>query len=118
MRKPGKPCEQLEEKTVLRPNTAKPVLRCLQPDALALLNMTDAHHLKCLMWAVYDGMLLVGPWMELPGDHPWCTVLAGLHKYFYRDCEYVAHCLPHTLGSWDCQEWIEVLQRGDGLSST
>ena len=30
------------------------------PDALSLLNMDDAHHLKRLMWAVYDGALLVG----------------------------------------------------------
>ena len=48
------------------------------PDALALLNVEDVHHLKCLMWVVYNGILLVGPWPELSGDHPWCTVLAGL----------------------------------------
>ena len=30
------------------------------PDALSLLNINDAHHLKCLTWAVYDGALLVG----------------------------------------------------------
>ena len=43
------------------------------PDALALLNMNDVHYLECLVWAVYDGMLLVGPWPELLGDHSWCT---------------------------------------------
>ena len=35
-------------------------------DALAQLNMNDASHLECLAWAVYDGMLLAGPWPELP----------------------------------------------------
>ena len=31
------------------------------PNALALLNVDDAHHLEWLTWAVYDGALLVGP---------------------------------------------------------
>ena len=48
------------------------------PDALALLNMADIRYLKCLTWAVYDGVLLVGPLPKLLGDRPWCTVLAGL----------------------------------------
>ena len=87
------------------------------PDALALLNVDDACHLKCLTWAVYNGMLLVGGWPKLPGDHPWCTVLAGLHKHIYRGHDDAAHCLPRTLGSWDCQERIEALHRGGGLSS-
>ena len=87
------------------------------PDALALLNVDDTHHLKCITWAVYDGTLLVGMRPELPGDHPWCMVLASLHKHIYRGCDDAAHCLPHTLGSWDCQERIEVLCRGGGLSS-
>ena len=29
------------------------------PDALALLNMEDAHHLECLAWVVYDSALMV-----------------------------------------------------------
>ena len=87
------------------------------PDALALLNMDDARHLKCLAWAVYDGVLLVGPQPKLPRDHPWCTVLAGLHKHIYRGRDDVAHCPPHMLGSWDCQEQIEALRRGGELSS-
>ena len=85
------------------------------PDALALLNVNDAHHLEHLMWAVYDGALLVGPQPELPGDHPWCTVLAGLHKHIYRGHDDTAHCLLHTLGSWDCQEQIEALQVDSAL---
>ena len=88
------------------------------PDALSLLNMDDACHLERLAWAVYDGALLVGGQPELPEDHPWCTVLAGLYKHIYRGCDDAAHCPPHTLGSWDCQEGIEVLHRGEGLSST
>ena len=87
------------------------------PDALALLNVDDAHHLERLAWAVYDGTLLVGGWPELPGDCPWCMVLAGLHKHIYRGRDDVAHCPPHTLGSWDCEERIEVLRRGGELSS-
>ena len=74
------------------------------PDALSLLNVNDAHHLECLMWAVYDGALLVGKWPELPGNCQWCTVLAGLYKHIYRGCDDVAHCPPYTLASWDCQE--------------
>ena len=88
------------------------------PDALALLNVDDAHHLKCLAWAVYDGALLAGAWPELPGDCPWCRVLAVLHKHIYQGHDDAAHCPPHTLGSWDCQEQIEALWRGGGLSST
>ena len=87
------------------------------PNDLALLDVDDTHHLEHLMWAVYDGTLLVGPWSELPGDHPWCMVLAGLHKHIYRGRDDEAHCPLHTLGSWDCQEWIEALQKGGGLGS-
>ena len=79
------------------------------PDTLALLNVNDSHHLECLMWVVYDGVLLVGPWPELLGDHPWCMVLAGLNKHIYRDHDDAAHYPPQTLGSWDCQEWMEAL---------
>ena len=48
------------------------------PDALALLNVEDVCHLEHLVWAVYDGILLVGLRPELLGNCPWCTVLAGL----------------------------------------
>ena len=88
------------------------------PDALALLNVDDIRHLECLAWVVYDGVLLVGPWPKLLGDHPWCTVLAGLHKHIYRGHEDAAHCPPQMLGSWDCQERIEALRRVGGLGST
>ena len=67
---------------------------------------------------VYDGILLVGPQPELSGDHPWCTVLAGLHQHIYRGHDDMAHCPPQTLGSWDCQEWIEALHHMGSLSST
>ena len=88
------------------------------PDALSLLNVDNAHHLEHLAWAVFDGALLVGEQPQLPGDRPWCMVLAGLHKHIYRGHDDAAHCLSHTLGSWDCQERIEVLRRGGRLSST
>ena len=87
------------------------------PNALSLLNVNDVRHLEHLTWAVYNGMLLVGRRPKLPGDHPWCTVLAGLYKHIYRGHDDVAHCPPHTLGSWDWQESIEVLHRGGRLSS-
>ena len=87
------------------------------PDALALLNVDDVCHLECLTWAVYDSVLMVGPWPKLLGDRSWCTVLAGLHKHIYRGHDDAAHCLPQTLGSWDCQEWIEALHQVGGLSS-
>ena len=64
------------------------------PDALALLNVNDVHHLKHLVWMVYDGILLVGPWPELLGDCSWCTVLVGLHQHIYRGCDDAVHCLP------------------------
>ena len=88
------------------------------PDALALLNVEDIHHLDCLVWVVYDGILLVGLQPELLGDCPWCTVLARLQQLIYRGCDDVAHCLPQTLGSWDCQEQIEALHHVGCLSST
>ena len=87
------------------------------PDALALLNVNDTHHLKRLTWAVYDGALLVVPWPKLSGDCPWCTVLAGLHKHIYRGHDDVAHCPPQMLGSWNCQEWMEALWQVGSLSS-
>ena len=87
------------------------------PDALALLNVNDACHLKYLTWAVYDKVLLVGGQPKLPGNCPWCMVLAGLYKHIYRGHEDAAHCPPHTLASWDSQERIEVLCRGGRLSS-
>ena len=87
------------------------------PDALALLNVNDVHHLERLAWAVYDGTLLVGPWPKLQGSHPWCTVLSRLQMHIYRDRDDSAHCLLQTLGFWNCQEQIEALRRGGGLSS-
>ena len=44
-------------------------------------------------------------------------VLAGLYKHIYRGHDDAAHCPPHMLGSWDCQERIEALCRGGRLSS-
>ena len=54
------------------------------PVALALLNVEDVRHLEHLAWVVYDGILLVDQWPELLGNHPWCTVLAGLQCHIYR----------------------------------
>ena len=79
------------------------------PDALFLLNVNDTCHLECLAWVVYDGALLVGEWLELPGNCPWCTVLASLYKHIYRGHKDAAHCPPYMLASWDCHERVEVL---------
>ena len=87
------------------------------PDALSLLNVDDARHLECLEWVVYDGALLVAKQPELPRNHQWCTVLAGLYKHIYRGRNDAAHCLPHTLASWDCQERTEALHREGKLGS-
>ena len=87
------------------------------PDALYLLNVNNAHHLKCLTWAVYDGALLVGLRPKLPGNCQWCTVLAGLYKHIYRGCDDAAHCPPYTLASQDCQERTGVLCQEGRLSS-
>ena len=87
------------------------------PDALSLLNINDACHLKCLTWAVYDGALLVGRRPELPGNCQWCTVLVGLYRHIYRGHNDVAHCPPYTLASWDCQERTEALHREGKLGS-
>ena len=81
------------------------------PYALSLLNVNDTHHLECLMCVVYDGALLVGGRPKLPGNHQWCTVLAGLYKHIYRGCDDAAHCPPYTLASWDCQERTEALHQ-------
>ena len=86
------------------------------PDALALLNIEDVRHLKCLAWAIYDGALLVGPQPKLLGPWPWCTMLAGLQRHIYRGRNDAAHCPPQTLGSWDHEEQVEALRRVDGLS--
>ena len=83
------------------------------PDALSLLNVNDTCHLERLVWTVYDGALLVGRQPELPGNCQFCTVLVGLYKHIYRGRGDMAHCLPYTLASWDCQERTEVLS-GEG----
>ena len=87
------------------------------PDALALLSVEDVRHLKCLAWVVYDSILLVGPWPELSGDRPWCTVLAGLQRQIYRGRDDAAHCPPQMLNSWDHEERVEALCRVGILSS-
>ena len=74
------------------------------PDALSLLNVNHTRHLKHLMWAVYDGALVVGGQPKLPGNHQWCTVLVGLYKHIYRGHDDVAHCplymsCHHSLGA-------------------
>ena len=58
---------------------------------------------------VYDGALLVGLQHKLQGNRSWGMVLARLQTHIYRGHDDVAHCPPWTLGSWDCQEWIEAL---------
>ena len=87
-------------------------------DALFLLNVNDARHLEHLMWAVYNGALLVGEQPELPENCTWCMVLAGLYRHIYRGCKDVAHCLPYRLASWDCQERVEAPCREGSLDST
>ena len=39
------------------------------PDTVSLINISDTLHLERLVWAMYDGALLVGSQTELPGDH-------------------------------------------------
>ena len=86
-------------------------------ESLSLLNVNDARHLEHLMWAVYDGALLVGLWPKLLGNCLWCTVLAGLYKHIYRGHNDAAHYLPYMLASWDCQERTKVLRREGRLGS-
>ena len=83
------------------------------PYALSLLNVNDACHLEHLMWVVYDRALLVGRQPELPGNHQWCTMLAGFYKHIYRGRDDTAHCPPQTLASWDYQERTGTLSRGE-----
>ena len=80
------------------------------PDALSLLNINNACHLKCLTWVVYDGALLVGRQPELLGDHQWCTILVGTFKHIFRGHNDMAHCLLYKLASWDCQDRTEVFR--------
>ena len=103
------------------------VLRCTKwwhgsekkgmPGALSLLNISDTHHLKCLVWAVYNGALLVGRQPELPGNCQWYTVLVGLYRHIYWGCNDAAHCSLYTLASWDCQERTEALRHKGKLGS-
>ena len=87
------------------------------PDALSLLNINNACHLKCLMQAVYDRALLVGEQPELPRNRQWCTVLVGLYKHIYRGHNNGVHCPLYTLASWDCQERTEALRQEGKLGS-
>ena len=95
------------------------MLRCMEcrgwvekhgvPDAMSQVNINDICHLECLAWAVYNRALLVGSQSELPGDHQWCIMLAGIFKHIYWGRNKTAHCPPHTLALWDCQQRTEVL---------
>ena len=38
-------------------------------------------------------------------------MLAGLYKHIYRGHNDVAHTLPYTLASWDCQERTKALRQ-------
>ena len=87
------------------------------PDALALLNVADIRYLECLMWVLYDGVLLVGPPPKLLGDWPWCVVLAGLQQHIYKGHEDTTLCPPQMLSSWDHEEWVEALHHVGSLSS-
>ena len=79
------------------------------PDAVSRVNLNDTCHLQHLTWAIYNGALLVGSQPELPGDHQWCTMLAGIFKHIYRGCDETVHCPPYTLALWDCQQRTEVI---------
>ena len=86
------------------------------PDALALLNVEDARYLERLVWAMYDGTLLVDPQPQLLGTCTWCAMLAGLQRHICRGHDDVAHCPPQMLGSWDHEEWVEALHHMGSLS--
>ena len=81
------------------------------PDALEMLDLDDAQHLERLMWAVYDGALMVRNWLELPRHCSWCTMLADLHQHIYKSCDDAAHCPPFMTASWDCHDRTKVLHR-------
>ena len=72
------------------------------PDALALLNVNDIRHLKCLAWAVYDGALLVGPQPELSGDHSCAQCWLG---YIPNPCQYCFHRTAVPFGWCPCVSW-------------
>ena len=78
-------------------------------DAMPLVNLDDTQHLEHLTWVFYNGALHVGNHPELPGEHQWCTVLAGIFQPIYKGCNETAHCLPYTLVSWDCQQRTDVV---------
>ena len=80
-------------------------------DAVSQINHNNTCHLEHLAWAIYDGALLVRSQPELPGDHQWCTVLAGIFKHIYRSHNNAAHCPLYTLASWDCQQRTEALYK-------
>ena len=79
------------------------------PDTLLLVNLKNTCHLEHLTWAVYDRALHVGSDPELLGECQWCTVLAGIFKHIYMGRDEMAHCLPYTFASWDCQQRTEVV---------
>ena len=78
-------------------------------DAMPLVNLNDTWHLEHLAWAVYDKALHVGNYPELPGEHQWCTMLAGIFQHIYKGHDETAHYPPFSLASWDCQQRTEVV---------
>ena len=76
---------------------------------MSRINLNDTHHLEHLAWAIYNRALLVGSQSKLPGDHQWCTMLAGIFKHIYRGRSETAHCLPYTLVWLDCQQRTKVI---------
>ena len=76
-----------------------------QSDAMLHICHRDYLLLERLAWAVFDGMLAVGPAPTLMGSMAWDKIVQSIALYLiYQGKLVMEHCKPQTTGSCYAQE--------------
>ena len=76
----------------------------------------DADGLRCLAWAMYNGVFVPGNKQALSGHYDWDHVVAGtlIHLIFWGQTD-KEHCGPMTIASFNVK-WVTELAQQQGLS--
>ena len=72
--------------------------------ASTMMDMNDEPSLERLVWAVYNGVLLLGPMSMLSEQHSLSRILKGAYTLIYRGDKSSDHCSSCTTGSVNV-EW-------------
>ena len=84
-------------------------------DAYPWVDFQDIHSLKCLAWAMYNGVFVPGNKPALSGHYDWDHVVAGtlIHLIFWGQTD-KDHCGPLTIASFNAK-WATELVQQQGL---